>query len=84
MNETKCATAQTPQLQLRESVDVLADIHDKANSLAESIEDKLYGVNPSVPCDKNCPPNNVQNGISRSTNAIKKLHSRLDDINSRL
>jgi hypothetical protein len=79
--EAKCTA---PQPQLRDSVEELAAMLDKANDIAEAIEDKLYGVNQCETCDKACPPNNVQYGINRSTSAIQKLISRLDSISSRL
>jgi hypothetical protein len=81
-NNAKCCAAPRPQL--RESAGALSDMLDRANDIAEAIEDKLYGLTQSESCDKACPPNTVQNGIDRSGNAIAKLVTRLDSINSRL
>jgi hypothetical protein len=80
-----CAVKQTAvQPQVRDSICDMMDALDKANCLVGTIEDKLFGANTTGECDKACPPQNIQEGLNRSKNAISILLNKLDSINSRL
>ena len=81
MSEAKCAA---PQPQLRDTTSDMVGMLEKANEIAEIIEDKLFGANTTEACDKANPPQNVQNAVDRSINQIRKLIGKLDSINSRL
>ena len=81
MNEAKCAA---PKQLLRDVTSDMVGMLEKANEIAEAVEDKLFGANPTESCDKACPPQNVQNAVDRSINQIKKLIDNLDNICSRL
>ena len=62
----------------------LEHIVEAVLELAEAIANKLFGDAESEKCEKAVPPQNVQNGIDRSDVALRRLVSRLDEINTRL
>lgn len=86
MPSVECCTTKisAPQPAMRDKISFIADALDKANELAGFVEDKLFGTCETEGCEKPCPPQNVQNGLDRSENAVKRLVNRLDSINSRL
>lgn len=82
-DEIACVT-KAPNPPMRECVCALGDALDRANELAEIIANKLFGDAESEKCEKAVPPQNIQNGIDRSDSSLRRLISRLDEINSRL
>jgi hypothetical protein len=82
MNETKCAVA--PVQQLRDIACDMVSMIEKANEIAETINDKLFGENVCETSEKACQPYNVLCAVDRSIAQIHKLLNKLDSVNSRL
>ncbi len=82
---TEACVAKAPHPPMGECVCALGDALDRANELAEIIANKLFGDGENDRCEKSVPlSQNIQNGIDRLDSSLRRLISRLDEINTRL
>lgn len=84
MRDEIACVAKAPKPPMRECVCALGDALDRANELAETIANKLFGDGENDRCEKAVPPQNIQDDIDGLDSSLRRLISRLDEINTRL
>ncbi|MFA5305953.1 MAG: hypothetical protein WC365_00740 [Candidatus Babeliales bacterium] len=82
MNEAKCAVA--PIELLNDIAQEIIDILDKVNSLANVIDNRMYGSSPQPPCDKKEPPANLRERLICIRSQVKEIGDTLETVQAKV